>query len=96
VVSISGTGCDNRGSWDFLVVFLGPSAYIGSGGGGVGIALPVTSTERFYGKFRIPSTYYSGGDSNQPVPTTPGTNYGFATLANVCHVGFSVTSGSTG
>jgi hypothetical protein len=98
VVSVSGTGCQSYSSGfrDFPVVFLGPSAYLGSSGGGVDISLPVTSTGKFYGTFQIPSSYPSGGNSNQELPTNPGTEYGFSTLTRSCYVRFSVTNRPTG
>jgi hypothetical protein len=91
-VTLSGHGCHNPGSRTVTAVFLGPRAFIGSGGGGVQIDIPVTD-DRFRTGFRIPSTYPAGGGANAAVPVTPGSNYRFGAYpADLCHVGFTVTA----
>jgi WD40-like Beta Propeller Repeat len=93
LVTVSGDGCHNPGDQTQLVEFLGPTDYIGTGGGGVGFQLPVDLSGHFYGTFRIPATYTGGGDKANPVlPTRPGL-YHFGTYPlGACWVNFIVTA----
>jgi hypothetical protein len=93
-VTISGTGCNDPGQ-SVTAVFLGPRAYVGSGGGGVEIDMPVDSQNRFSTTFVIPSTYPSGEDpqthENPDVAVTPGSGYSFSVYpAGMCTVRFRV------
>ena len=73
-------------------MFLGPKAYIGSSGGGVGIPFTMAGAG-FTATFRIPSSYQEGGQPDLPqVPVTPGTGYSFGTYpAEACGASFAVT-----
>lgn len=88
-VTIVGKGCGAG-----FVVFLGPGSYNGSGGGGADIPVASGASNYFAGSWTIPSTYYSGGNVNTPLPVKPGSDYQFQTAANTCHASFQVTSGS--
>lgn len=73
------------------LVFLGPKAYIGSGGGGDQIPNGSDGTW-FSATFRVPASYLSGEPSgNRQTPVTPGSGYSFATYpAGACEVPFTV------
>ena len=88
-VTISGT-CKYISS----VVFLGPRAYIGSGGGGGEIDVRPDAQGTFSTTYTIPATYISGGEtSNPPVPVTPGA-YRFGSYpADICSAAFTVLPG---
>jgi hypothetical protein len=79
------------------VVFLGPQAYVGSGGGGEEVPRPYRAVGAgFEVSYRIPRTYVAGaqvGKSPTPVAVTPGAGYSFATYpAGGCTVRFTVTA----
>lgn len=94
-VTVTGsTDCAAGSVTGVTLVFLGPQAYVGSGGGGVDI--PVTAAGAgFTATFAVPSTYASGTDAGgQPTPVTPGSGYSFATYpAGGCVVPFVVVGG---
>lgn len=82
------------GSTTAMLMFLGPQADIGSGGGGNQVPNTLNSSG-FRAIYRIPATY-QGNDTtgNQPQPVVPGNGYSFATYpAAGCQVPFTVTRG---
>lgn len=93
LVAISGRRCNNPGV-PVDAVFLGPTAYIGSAGGGVSFEIPEGANGRFNGGFRIPATYRGGGDFGGQLPVIPGSGYQFSAYpAALCAVPFVVTAG---
>jgi hypothetical protein len=98
-VTISAPTLCGAASLDNLtVVFLGPTSYVGAGGGGDQVPTPYHAKGTgFEVTYPIPSSYYSGeqpgGKSPAPVAVTPGTGYSFATYpAGGCTVRFTVTA----
>jgi len=86
-VTVTGTGCKGV---EFMV-FLGPHAFNGSGGGGVGVSLNPEVNGDFRVHFVIPASYAQGGDVNTPLPVVAGNDYQFQTAAYVCGVPFTVS-----
>ena len=78
----------------FTVVFLGPNARIGSGGGGDSVPYKITGNG-FRATYRIPSTYLGSEQTRtlgKRLPVRPGAGYTFATYpAAGCQVRFRVT-----
>ena len=88
-VTITGKGCHSTST----LVFLGPGAYLGSGGGGNDIPMHSDSQGNFQLAYTIPSTYESGGTSSHPVSTIPGNGYEFGSYpGDLCSAPFTVTS----
>jgi hypothetical protein len=87
----SNTLCQAGPGSEPTLVFLGPAAFIGSGGGGNEV--PVTKAGAgFTATYRIPATYTKGGNKNPQLPVTPGSGYSFATYpAGACDTAFTVT-----
>jgi hypothetical protein len=79
----------------FSVVFLGPKARIGSGGGGDAVTYKI-SGNGFRATYRIPSTYLGSEQTHtwaKRLPVRPGAGYMFATYpAAGCQVPFRVTT----
>jgi hypothetical protein len=79
----------------FTVVFLGPKARIGSGGGGDAVSYKINGNG-FRATYRIPSTYLGSEQTDtwgKRVPVRPGAGYMFATYpAAGCQVPFRVTT----
>jgi hypothetical protein len=79
----------------FSVVFLGPKARIGSGGGGDAVPYKVNGNG-FRASYRIPSTYLGSEQTHtwgKHLPVRPGAGYTFATYpAAGCQVPFRVTT----
>lgn len=87
----SDTTCEAPPGGEPTLVFLGPKAYIGSGGAGNEVPITKSGTG-FTATYRIPSTYTEGGNVNAQVPVTPGKGYSFATYpAGACSAPFTVT-----
>jgi hypothetical protein len=91
VTITSNTTCGAGPGSEPLLTFLGPKAYIGSGGGGE--VVPFTKAGKgFTATYRIPSTYMGGGNVNPMLPVVPGSGYSFATYpASGCEIPFTVT-----
>lgn len=87
-VTIVGRGCSAG-----FVVFLSPGPYDGSGDEGDDIPVAPEASNDFAGTWRIPSTYYSGGNDNTPLPVKPSSDYQLQTSASGCHAPFGVTKG---
>ena len=96
----STTNCQAGAGSEPQLVFLGPEAYVGSGGGGE--VVPITNTGTgFSAAYPIPSTYEGGeqtGTGLEQISVIPGNGYSFATYpAAMCDSPFTVTtSPSTG
>jgi hypothetical protein len=76
-----------------LLVFLGPHAYVGSGGGGYQIQVRPDAYGNFSVTFSVPSTYLSGGNVNNPLPVTPGGGYHIGSYpADNCSAPFTVAA----
>jgi hypothetical protein len=74
------------------LVFLGPKAYIGSGGAGDPVPSFTNTATGFTATFQIPDTYVAGGNTQPTLPVLPGTGYSFATYpAAGCQIAFTVT-----
>ena len=88
-------GIDPPHALGLRLVFLGPKAYVGSGGGGVGVPYKLQG-RGFRATFRIPSTYtVASNEKIHQVPVTPGHGYEFATYpAAGCEVPFTVRRSS--
>jgi hypothetical protein len=90
----SDTNCGAPGDGEPSLEFLGPEAYIGSGGGGDNVAISRAGVG-FTATFVIPSTYHGGeqtGHGMQTLAVPPGDEYSFATYpAGGCRVPFTVT-----
>lgn len=88
-VTLFVTGC--RGA---TFAFLGPLAYIGSGGGGADLPVARSRYGRTYRvDFTVPSGYTTGGRVNQPVPVVAGDGYRLAAYpGGICSAPFTVTS----
>jgi len=80
----------------FAVVFVGPKARIGSGGGGATVPYKINGSG-FRATYRIPSTYLGSEQTHtwsKRLPVRPGAGYMFATYpAAGCQVAFRVASG---
>lgn len=85
-VTIAGRGCSAG-----FVAFLGPGSN-GSGGARVEIPVAPEASNDFAGAWTVPSTYYSGGSDNTPLPVKPGSDYQLQTSGNGCHAPFSVAT----
>jgi photosystem II stability/assembly factor-like uncharacterized protein len=90
----SDTNCGVPGDGEPSLEFLGPEAYIGSGGGGENVAISRAGVG-FTASFVIPSAYYGGeqtGHGMQTLAVSPGDGYSFATYpAGECRAPFTVT-----
>jgi hypothetical protein len=99
VTITSRTTCGAGASSQAALVFLGPLAYLGSGGGGDGVTTTPAGTG-FSASYRIPSSYAGGeqtGASGLTLPVAPGSGYEFATYpAADCMVPFTVAPTSSG
>ena len=97
VVQITLQGCNTPPRAPAALVFLGPSSWIGSGGGGNPVPFKMVGGDRFTATFTIPATYVGGETGALPNPTLPvrpGDHYAFATYpAGICDVPFMVTGG---
>jgi len=95
VVISSDTTCGAVPGAEPLLVFLGPTDYIGSGGSGVEIKI-TPKGHGFVATFVIPRTYPGGSPGTTPptiLPVKAGSNYAFATYpadADECYVHFTV------
>lgn len=88
-VTITGKGCRSVTT----LVFLGPSAYLGSGGGGDEIPVHPDGQGNFQVTYAIPSTYESGGTPSRPVSVVPGRGFEFGSYpGDLCSAPFTVTS----
>lgn len=100
VVHITMQGCDTPSRAAAGLVFLGPSSFIGSSGGGDAVAFKPADGDRATAAFTIPASYAGGGTGASPspaLPVRPGEHYAFATYpAGICHVPFTVTSAGAG
>ena len=82
VVHITLQGCDTPTQAVSVLVFLGPSSFIGSGGGGNDVPFKPVGGDRATATFRIPATYVggeTGASPNSALPVRPGEHYAFAT-----------------
>ncbi len=88
-VTLFVTGCKGA-----TFAFLGPLAYIGSGGGGAELPVLRARYEHTYHvSFVVPSEYATGGRVNVPVPVVAGQSYQIVAYpAGICSVPFTVTS----
>lgn len=82
---------------NLTVVFLGPQAYVGTGGGGNEVPKPYRAVGGgFEVSFRLPRSYAAGaedGKTSTSVAVTPGSGYSFATYpAGGCTVPFTVSA----
>ena len=97
VVHITLQGCNTPSRAPAALVYLGPSSWIGSGGGGNPVPFKMVGGDRFTATFTIPATYVGGETRTFPNPTLPvrpGDHYAFATYpAGICDVPFTVTGG---
>jgi len=97
VVHITLQGCNTPPRAPAALVFLGPSSWIGSGGGGNPVPFKMVGGDRFTATFTIPATYVAGETGafpNPTLPVRPGDHYAFATYpAGICDVPFTVTGG---
>ena len=97
VVHIALQNCNTPSRAPAALVFLGPSSWIGSGGGGNPVPFKMVGGDRFTATFTIPATYVGGETGTFPNPTLPvrpGDHYAFATYpAGICDVPFTVTGG---
>jgi hypothetical protein len=95
VVHITLQGCDTPSRAAAALVFLGPSSFIGSGGGGNDIPFTPVGPDRATATFTIPASYAggeTGASPNPALPVRPGGHYAFATYpTGICHVPFTVT-----
>ena len=95
VVHITLQGCDTPSQAAAALVFLGPSSFIGSSGGGNDVPFKTVGGDRAITTFMIPATYVGGGTGASPnpaLPVRPGEHYAFATYpAGICHIPFTVT-----
>jgi hypothetical protein len=76
-------------------VFLGPTSFIGSSGGGDAVPFTSAGAGRAIAAFTIPASYIGGELDPLPSPViavAPGDHYGFGTYpAEGCYVPFTVT-----
>jgi hypothetical protein len=97
VVHITLQGCNTPSRAPAALVFLGPSSWIGSGGGGDPVPVKMVGGDRFIATFTIPATYVGGETGaipNPTLPVRPGDHDAFATYpAGICDVPFTVTGG---
>ena len=97
VVRITLQGCNTPSRAPVALVFLGPSSWIGSGGGGGPVPFKMVGGGRFTASFTIPATYVGGETGaipNPTLPVRPGDHYSFATYpVGICDVPFTVTGG---
>jgi hypothetical protein len=95
VVHVTLQGCDTPSQAASTLVFLGPSSFIGSGGGGNDVPFKPVGGDRATATFRIPAIYVggeTGASPNPALPVRPGEHYEFATYpAGICRVAFTVT-----
>jgi hypothetical protein len=95
VVRITLQGCNTPSRAPAALVFLGPSSWIGSGGGGDPVPFKLLGGDRFTATFTVPASYVGGENGALPNPTLPvrpGDHYAFATYpAGICDVPFTVT-----
>lgn len=82
---------------NLTVVFLGPRAYVGSGGGGNEVPKPYRAVGKgFEVSYRVPRSYVAGaedGKRSRSFAVTPGAGYSFATYpAGGCTVRFTVSA----
>jgi hypothetical protein len=94
VVRITLQGCNTPSRAPAALVFLGPSSWVGSGGGGNPVPFRMAGGDRFTATFTIPATYVGGENGASPNPTLPvrpGDHYAFATYpAGICDVPLTV------
>jgi len=97
MVHITLQGCNTPSRPPAAVVFLGPSSWIGSGGGGNPVPFKIFGGDRFTATFTIPASYVGGETGafpNPTLPARPGGHYAFATYpAAICDVPFTVAGG---
>jgi hypothetical protein len=97
VVHITLQGCNTPSRAPAALVFLGPSSWVGSGGGGNPVPFRMVGGDRFTASFTIPPTYVggtTGASPNRTLPVRPGVHYAFATYpAGICDVPLTVTGG---
>ena len=62
VVHITLQGCNTPSRAPAALVFLGPSSWVGSGGGGNPVPFRIVGGDRFTASFTIPATYVGGDD----------------------------------
>jgi hypothetical protein len=95
VVRVTLQGCNTPSRAPAALVFLGPSSWVGSGGGGNPVPFRMAGGDRFTATFTIPATYVGGENGASPNPTLPvrpGDHYAFATYpAGICDVPLTVT-----
>jgi hypothetical protein len=95
VVHITLQGCNTPSRAPAALVFLGPSSWVGSGGGGNPVPFRMVGSDRFTASFTIPATYVggeTGAAPNPALPVRPGDHYAFATYpAGICDVALTVT-----
>jgi hypothetical protein len=94
-VHITLQGCNTPSRAPAALVFLGPSSWVGSGGGGNPVPFRMVGSDRFTASFTIPATYVggeTGAAPNPALPVRPGDHYAFATYpAGICDVALTVT-----
>jgi hypothetical protein len=97
MVHVTLRGCNTPSRAPAALVFLGPSSWVGSGGGGNPVPFRMVGSDRFTASFTVPATYVggeTGASPNPTLPVRPGDHYAFATYpAGICDVPLTVTGG---
>jgi hypothetical protein len=97
MVHVTLRGCNTPSRAPAALVYLGPSSWVGSGGGGNPVPFRMVGSDRFTASFTVPATYVggeTGASPNPTLPVRPGDHYAFATYpAGICDVPLTVTGG---